>query len=289
MTNDSTSSALQPELAVLRWLTHLQCATVAQLHAACFPGAAIASVRERLRRLVAAGYVTHTPWHLPRTQRERGQIWTILPAGVNVLRRYEPLPAVPTPLDLGCPTTALERDEWRIRLAIRTFVIQLIHAARQQSFLAQMYVAAPLTWPTPLVGPEPVVPEASLRIAWEPAVQHDPQWLPWPAPSHLDAATTYHVFVDRSGAIDTFVAHAERGAPHASDVLVFIAETADRLHALRDVVRAAPRRTPVRLTCWTALDAGITADGWYDAHGLRGRLPLRTYEVIGAWHVPTLA
>ncbi len=281
---------LRRELACLRLLTHLGCATLPQLQTACFPQAALSTVRYQLRRLCDAGWLTHSPWYLPRTNHERGQVWTITLRGRAFLNQYDPAPPFTGPLDLGCPTTALERDEWRIRLAVRTFVIQLIHAARQHPFLAHLHVAAPLSWPTPLVGVGPVVLEALLRIAWEPAVQQDAYWLPWPAAPDVAATTvTYRVFVDRGGPLDALVTRAERGAARATDVLLLIADTPERLHALCALVHGATRRTPVRLTCWAALAERTCMDGWFDAYGQHGGLPLRTHEVIGAWHAATLA
>ena len=148
-------SAVAFELAVLHTLAQLWYATTDQLHTTCFPDEASSRARLSLATLRAAGCLDLTPWRLPHVCQERGSVWTLTRAGGAVLAAYGGT-LVAGPLEaLDVPSTALERDEWRVRMAVRSLIVRLIVQARRSPLLADLRVQVRTAWPTPYAPPQP--------------------------------------------------------------------------------------------------------------------------------------
>jgi len=192
--SDSDGAA---ELAVLHTLGHLCFATTEHLHALCFLGAASSTVRLRLAALRARGCIELTPWRLPRVCLERGSLWTLTATGCAYLAAYGVEVDCLGERDLGVPSTALERDEWRVRMVARSLVVRLIVRARLRPTFADGRIRLRSCWPTPY-APPPIDGDAELAIRWTPAAKHNASWLPWQSVTPLDGPVTrYVVHVDR--------------------------------------------------------------------------------------------
>src|SRR3712207_6058476 len=134
---------LKRDVATLSTLAHLHCGTVQHLHALCFPHHARATVRVSLHYLAAAGFVAQSTWQTkrvsrmrgPETREEGGQVWTLTPKGHALLQQYVPDVPPLAWIDLARPSTALEHEEWRVRLDVRTLLIRLVLEARSAALL----------------------------------------------------------------------------------------------------------------------------------------------------------
>ncbi len=161
---------LQRDVQILLALAHLHCATLPQIHALCFPFQVLATAPITLRSLAEGNFLAHSTWQLKRGSRERGQVWVLTSKGHGLLQRY--VPSIPplAPVDLGRPSTAVEHEEWSVRLDVRTLLIRLILKARRTAMLHTLDLHLP--WEVSITslcsaGPRPG-PDAVLRIAWHP-------------------------------------------------------------------------------------------------------------------------
>ena len=171
-------TTLQRDLAVLHTLAQLRWLTTEQVHALCFPGTGIATVRITLRALESAGWVWHAGWRIKTSSGS--YLWMITSKGVQLLAYYGLIGTKQVLLDLVRPSTALEHVEWRIGLATRTLITHLVLEARRTALLAQFSVTLPLPWSrlsTNTVAP--LLPDLVFSIVWSPHTLHATAWLPW--------------------------------------------------------------------------------------------------------------
>ena len=260
---------LKRDLAVLKTLAHLGCTTFQHLHALCFPGCVAATARGALAHLCAADAITHTRWMLRHTNQQRGQIWALTTKGFDLLRRYEALPPTMLDIDLGRPSTAVEHDEWRVRMDVRTLIVALIVQARRAAFLTQLRMTLPHTWPTAF-GRE-CRPDAVLHIVWQaPSMKHS-DWLPWPEAMSVRAQPIhYPIYLDRTAATSPvcWVQHAAGAVPvDYPCVAVVVLNSEERYIQAQQELTALRYHEPVRLNTWQALAAGVASTPWRDIQG----------------------
>lgn len=188
------------EVAVLSTLAQLGWVTTEHIHALCFPHSARATVRVALRAFEDAYWVQRARW---RAKGAPGShIWTLLPKGKHLLAQYGSLPTRQHIFDIDRPSTALEHNEWRIGLAVRTLITRLICEARQVALLAQCSVLLPNPWHGLFVDDVmQLPPDVIFSITWQPHVVYAATWLPWASSPNMDVhACTNHyaVFFDRA-------------------------------------------------------------------------------------------
>jgi hypothetical protein len=187
------------EVTVLRTLAHVGWLTTDQLHALCFPGDAMATVRTTLRSLEDAGWICHARWRIKSTSGSN--VWGIGYKGPFILSRYgDGVP--PRLLNLTRPSTAIEHEEWYVRLQARLLLVRLILCARQTALLA--HLDATFTDADPIIsdvasGGTP--PDAVFMITWAPPIVQRFDWLPWlhrGVARPGDHTVRYAVFFDRT-------------------------------------------------------------------------------------------
>src|SRR3954453_2462005 len=122
---------LKRDGAILSTLAHFQCATVHQLHPLCFPSHTLATARITLYYLAEAHFIARSNWRLKRESHERGQVWTLTAKGHALLQRYVQHTPPLTHIDLARPSSAIEHEEWRVRIQIRTLLVRLLLEARR--------------------------------------------------------------------------------------------------------------------------------------------------------------
>lgn len=262
------------DLAVLTALAHLGWLTTEQLHTLCFADASRVTVRLTLRALAEAGWLAPIRWWIG--SRRGGQLWAVLPKGVEQLQRYRPVVAPCVPRDLGRPSSALERAEWMAQCVTRSFVVMLIQAARQTAVLAAMEIALP-PWPPDQSCLAP--PDARLTIVWAPAQRQTGTWLPW-SESALDAtgAQRYQLHIVRAG--DPDPARLVPPLGRTSHLAILLFQTA--AHYEQTQARLLRTNTiPVRLTTWDTLAAGLSGAVWRDAVGQPCTLAPQPHETDG--------
>ena len=257
-------AALKCDLAVLNTLTHVGWLNMQLWQALCFPGLTIATVRTRLRYLEEAHWIEHIRWRVG--PNNGGQIWSITWQGFQMVERYLPVLALRVAPDLTRPTTALEQEEWRVRLAIRTFVVRLILAARQRPLLSSFTLTLPqIGWPSALGGPA-LRPDGELSIAWQPAVVKPDNWLPWPSmTTDVVAAVRYPIYIDRAVELSHLSWLVEACAAEPSEqrcIPVVVLQREDHYRQAKQELEALSLQRSVRLATWVALDASIIQGGW---------------------------
>ncbi len=260
----SLEAALNNDLAVLHTLAHVGWLTTQQVQALCFPGYTIATVRLRLRYLQEAHWIEHVRWRV--SPSGGGHIWSITRQGVGIAERYLPVP-VPTLIsDLGRPTTALEQNEWRIRLAIRNLVVRLILAARRLALLSSLELTLPpYAWPPELAVPT-MQPDVELAINWHPPTVKTDTWLPWSdLPSGADQTTHYVIYVERS----TGLSHATwlpkactARTEQEAQIPVVVLQQADRYEHIQEQL-CSHDVDSIRLSTWPSLEAGLLEGAWH--------------------------
>lgn len=282
-------SAVACELTLLHTVAHVGFATTDQLHTTCFLDEASSTVRLHLAAQRSAGCLALTPWRLPRVCQERGSVWTLTPTGRTTLYTYGVSVEAPATSTLAVPSTALERDEWRVRMAVRSLIVRLIVQARRSPTLADLRVQVRTDWPTPYAPPR-LHGDAQLDLVWTPATVHPRDWLPWTtgAPLH-GAATRYLVYIDRPLAVDALLHRALPCARHADATVVILWQTAERLaQALHYLPVIGTLDCPIRMTTHDLLDRDLVDANWRDAHGRPCSLRPRTEE-LRAYHAPVSA
>ncbi len=273
--------ALQRDIAILSTLAQIHYATVPQLHALCFPYHTVATARLTLYYLAEAHFIARSTWRLKRENRERGQVWTLTSKGHDLLRRYLPhVPPLPK-IDLARPSTALEHEEWRVRLQLRSLLVRLLLDARRGAVLCCLEVQFPghVGWPTAWGHTAAPVPDALIFVVWHPAEQQPADWLPWLAPSVLPTdALCYPIYVERTHA-QTSVAEllpvwAEIW-PTPLHIPVVIFQDQERYGATLQHLATLPHLPALRLATWAALEGDLAQDQWRDEHGRpAGLLPV---------------
>ena len=265
---------LQRDVAILSTLAYLHCATAQQLHALCFPYHTIATTRTTLYYLAEAHFIARTPWRLKRESDERGQVWALAAKGHDLLQRYIPhLPPLAR-IDLARPSTALEHEEWRVRLQVRTLLVRLLLAARQTPLLLAIEVQLPwnASWPTargdvPLPGPD-----ACVAITWHPAERKAADWLPWLEPSPTQATTILHpIYVERTHArtnLASMLPAWSQNWPDQHLLPVVILQDEGRYAPTLQQLHTLPQAPAVRLGTLAALEGGLPQAQWRDEHGV---------------------
>ncbi len=264
-TKRALDAIVKRDIAVLTTLAYAGWLTTEQLHRLCFPGYVLATTRITLRAFGEAGWIRQVRWRIAPQCHDH--LWVITSKGIEVVGRYHDVRSIRIPHDHGRPSTALELQEWRIQVAVRHFVTELILAARRSSLLADLAVQLPC-WPP--FG-HVTVPDAVFSIVWRPAAIQAPSWLPWPAtqPTADRSALQYPLYLDRSldayGAIvvpDLCVNSADR-----PQIPIIVLQSEERRRLVQHRVQSLAAERPVRLGTWEALEGDIEQDGWYDSHG----------------------
>lgn len=263
---------------VLATLAHLGCATLSQLHALCFPQAFASTVRLALIGLAEAGLITHSHWRL--TQGERCQVWTITTKGLAQVRRDLPHLAHVHAPDLNRPSTTREKDEWRVRIEVRSWIVRLILEARQQLVCASAALSTSMLYPVPLSPDGPPQPDASIALAWESATVQAPDWLPWAsAPTNEATRARYRVYVERIGhptALERWVGHCATAAQDSTPLLILA--TPERYHDVANVFPQEHQTSPIRLCSRTEIGSDLLRAPWRDIDGQRCSLRPNTVE-----------
>ncbi len=277
---------LKRDVAILSTLAQFHCATVPQLHALCFPHHALATARTTLFYLAEAHFIARSTWRVRGLSKERGQVWILTAKGHDLLQRYTPpLPPLAR-LDLCRPSTALEHDEWRVRIWIRTLLVRFLLEARRTPFLHGLEVQLPgnSSWPTSWAQLSQPEPDAFISVVWQPAVRQATDWLPWLASGPLvDTVIHYPIFVERTHA-QTNVAElvpvwTANSSPSLHIPIVILQDEARYAAISAQVSRLSPAST-IRIATWTALEAGITQDDRRDEHNLGCGLPLLPRDAL---------
>jgi len=264
---------LRRDVAILSTLDHLHCATVSQLHAICFPYNTLATARLSLHSLTQARFIAHTPWQVQCGSREGGQIWSLTAKGNDVLQRYVPHVPPLARLDLACPSSAIEHEEWRVRLQVRTLLVRLALEVRQTAVLQSIAVHLPwnMSWPSAW-GHLPLPdPDACITVTWQPAERKPGDWLPWLEPTTTGGSIVYHpIFLERSYArvnlLDLLTIWAERW-PDGPCVPLVILQEDDHCTPVVQQFQSVPQVPAVRLASWAALTSGVTHARLLDERG----------------------
>lgn len=267
---DTEATPLTRELSVLSSLSQFGWLTTQQLHALCFQGMAVSTVRTTLHYFEEANWVHHVRWRIGAP--DGGHIWAIQLKGIRTLQQY--LPAVPRIVcDLSRPTCALEQEEWRVQLAIRNFMTRFVLETRQRPLVAVASVALPTTtWQHALATPR-IQPDFSLSLAWDPAVVQSSIWLPWTDPASADAESVralparFALYCDRTA----------RASHLAWLIRTVTAETTGELQLPIVVLRSEDRRAAAQealcqidpqpvchVVTWAELEYGLLARRWRD-------------------------
>jgi len=252
---------------VLATLAHLGCATLSQIHALCFPQAFASTVRLALIGLVEAGLITHSHWRL--SHGERCQVWTMTTKGLDRLRQDAPHLATGHAPDLNRPSTSCEKDEWQVRIAVRTLLVRLIMEARQQPVCATASVTTSLLYPVPLMPTYPIQPDAQITIAWSSPIVQATDWLPWttPAAPSEPGSTCYTLHVERHGHPTTLARWVEHCVSTAQDATpLLILATPERYAPVTTLLQQHAAHA-VRLCSRAEIATGWTTAPWRDARG----------------------
>ncbi len=267
--------ALRRDVAILSTLAHLHCATIAQIHALCFPFHTLATARLTLHYLAEANFIARSTWRL---KRDGGQVWVLTAKGNALLQRYVPRVPPLVRIDLGRPSTAVEHEEWRIRLHVRALLTGFVLQARQQALLhtADVLLPCAASWPTAWGHVSIPDPDACLRVVWHPAERKAADWLPWLDPgSDLAHAIHHPIYLERTHArtnlLDLLPAWSQVPAPQPMAPLLILASHA-RHAAMVQQLRRLPEAPAVRLVTWAALGGSLTRAPWTDATGVPCRL-----------------
>jgi hypothetical protein len=269
------TDALKRDVAILSTLAQLHYAVLPQLHALCFPLHTLATARLTLHALAEATLVSPSPWQINGGCCARGRVWTLTVKGYDLLQRYASHVPPLARLELARPSTRLEQEEWRVRLAVRTVLVRLLLEARGQPVLHRAAVSVPsqACWPTACGGGSHPAPDAVVSIVWHPAVQQPADWLPWLLPSPGPSeAIHYPIYLER--------AHTPTSLASILPLWVEICPAPSYIPVmiLHDETRFAPPdqhhppESPVpalRLAPWSALAASIVEASWRNACGLR--------------------
>jgi len=277
---------LKRDVAILSTLAQFHCATVVQLHALCFPYHTLATARTTLFYLAEAHFIARSTWRLRGRSQERGQVWILTAKGHDLLQRYAPYVPSLARIDLGRPSTALEHEEWRVRIWIRTLLVRLLVHARQKPFLHSLAVQLPgnAGWPTSCAQLAPPEPDAFISVVWHPAERQSTDWLPWLAPRPLaDTMIHYPIFVERMHARTNV---AELLPPWTDDtspsphIPIVILQDEARYAALYAQVSMLPPAGAIRVATRAGLDAGAAPGEQRDEHNLRCGLPLLPADAV---------
>jgi hypothetical protein len=263
-------AVLKRDLTVLSTLAHVTWLTTEQLHRLCFPGYTLATVRTSLRYFEAAGWVRHARWRIRGCPGS--QLWAITSKGRAMVERYLPITAPPSLLDLARPTTALEQDEYRVQLAVRSFVVELILEARRTACLAHLTLALPNGSHVGLGGVyRGCSPDAILSIIWHPQIMQPPNWVPWLSqPGCGGQAIEYQMYVDRALSMHSLAQilpaeHKQAVVEQSLPIMIF--EHEQRLAAAQRALRVRPQPHTVRVSTWQRLKSTISGNTWLDEHG----------------------
>jgi len=271
-------AGLRRDVAILSTLAHLHCATVVQLHALCFPYHALATARITLHYLAEAHFINRSPWRLKYESTERGQVWTLAARGHDLLQRYVPDIPPLARLDLGRPSTAVEREEWRVRLQVRLVLLRLVLEARTTPLLRCLAIQLPgsMNWLAAWSSRVQLEPDALVSVVWHPAERQQRDWLPWLDAGPLPAsAIHYPIFVERTHTRAELAellpvwAAAEPAPQHMSVVIV---RNEDRYTAISNHLATLPLATSLQLATWADLDGDTTQHLWRDMRGAAGGL-----------------
>ena len=262
------TTELARDLGVLSSLVHFGWLNTQQLQALCFPGAALATVRTTLHAFEEANWIQHVRWRIGPP--DGGYIWAVRRKGIRILTQYFPIvPQIVT--DLARPSSALEQEEWRVQLLIRTFVTRFVVEARRHPLLAACTVTLPpQTWQPDVAGPH-LEPGARLAIVWDPPTRHEPSWLPWTSIAPLiGRPTQYALYCDRqvpAEQLKWLVAGWVERARVEQHIPVLLLNNAER-YCLA-IAALAPLRAeqPMRLTTWPDLQHSIVRGLWRDERG----------------------
>lgn len=279
---DGLDAAVKREVAVLSTLAHLGSLSIQHLHALCFPNCMLATARTHLRYLEDAGYVRHARWRIKASSGYQGQMWTITTKGARMAEHYLPSAASHQILDLARPSTALEHEEWRVRIDVRSFLVKLIMEARRRPLLAHLALAQPRVWPAALnTGGYDLVPDITLSIVWQPGHANPMDWLPWQSgPSaHAGQPVEYAIWVDRNLGefpVDRLLEGGVVCNGH-SKATTCVVRGSEHYALAQDQNARLHQPVGVRLVTWEMLEEGIIAGGWRDTdvpHALApGKLP----------------
>lgn len=271
-------------VAVLSTVAHLQCATIAQIHALCFPFHTLATVRLTLRYLAEAHFVDHSRW-IYRPAYE-GQVWILTAKGHRLIQSYASSVPPLACIDLQRPETAHEQEEWRVRHLIRRLIVGLLLEARQYPLLHSIDVQ--LLQPTgcstssnQTVASEP---DGYLRIAWRPSERKAADWLPW-FDSHDDVvrATEYPIYVDRSHAhinLQGLVTGKTQSQAHDQIIPMFVLADEQRCRLLQQCANTLTHRPRFRMTSWSAREGQVSSASWMDVTGMSCGLQPLSDEVV---------
>ncbi|GAC1519886.1 MAG: hypothetical protein NVS2B7_40590 [Herpetosiphon sp.] len=264
-TDEGFESALHGDLAVLHSLAQAGWMNTQQLQALCFPGYSVMAVRTRLHYLEEATWIGHVRWRLGPSAG--GQTWSITRRGRLVVERYLPVDIQWQACESGRPTTALERAEWRIGLAIRDLVVRLILAARRSALVCTLSVQIPpRVCPAELDNPCPQ-PDFELIIEWQPPVLKPNTWLPWLETARMaTSAVCYAVYIDRAMALSPLTWPARITAVSSSasaKVPILVTSNADRHTFLKQQNSSSDQRG-MCLINWSELEHGLLQGQWRD-------------------------
>lgn len=187
------------EITVLRTLALVGWLTTEQLHVLCFPGDAMATVRLTLRYLEGAGWLRHARWRIKATSGSN--VWCLGHKGPLILNRYgDGTP--PRVVDLARPSTAIEHEEWFVRLQVRLLLVRLILEARQTVLLNDVNVTLSDVEPsTHGFASDAILPDVMFTAFWTPQVMHAFDWLPWLHVNNVRCdtePTRYALYFDRT-------------------------------------------------------------------------------------------
>ncbi|HEX6292936.1 MAG TPA: replication-relaxation family protein [Herpetosiphonaceae bacterium] len=252
---------------VLATLAQLGCATLAQLHALCFPEAFASTVRLALMALMEAGLITHSHWRL--RHGERCHVWAITTKGLAQLRQERPSAPQRHPPDLNRPSTPRETEEWRVRIDVRTLVVQFILETRQRPVCASANLSASLLYPTPLPVDQPPQPDAVLSIVWEPGATQAADWLPWLSAAPDETETTrYLLYVERQGQHQVFERWIRHGAQDGQDSIpLLILATPERCAEVTRLLSEHVTAHPTVCCSRDDVGRGVLHAPWRDLTG----------------------
>lgn len=262
---------LRRDIAILSTLAHLQCATVHQLHALCFPFHTLATTRITLRYLAEAHFIAHSRWIYKPAYH--GQVWILTTKGNQLLQSYADAVPPLAYIDLQRPGTALEQEVWRVRHLIRCLVVGLLLEARQFPLFHTITVQLPQPSGWLISGSQPWKPEpdACLSIVWRPAERKAADWLPWIDRSDtVNHTTNYAIYVDRSHShidLPGFVTLLPQAQPHRQVIPMFVLADESRCMSLQQCAGTLPHRPRLRMAPWSAHDGNASLISWMDATG----------------------
>jgi hypothetical protein len=263
-TANTQDDTLRRDVAILSTLAQLHCATIPQLYALCSPNHTLTTVRTSLFYLAEAHCIAHSTWRVRGLTRERGQVWVLTAKGHETLRRYSPHFPPLACIDLGRPSTALEYEEWRVRIWIRTMLVRFLLHARYTSFLNRLEFQLPWN-PSDLVPSKPTLPpepDATVLVVWHPAERQPNDWLPWLVPlpasqSVSQSVVCYPIFVERTHAridIASLVSSWSATSIPSHYVPLVILQDEARSAEVHTQVSMLPAASSIRIVTRTALE-----------------------------------